>query len=64
MREGTYQRKLIEKLEILFPGCIVLKNDPTYIQGFPDLTIFFGDRWATLEVKASAVSPQQPNQEY
>jgi hypothetical protein len=30
----------------------------------PDLTIFWGERWATLEVKASNFSPYQRNQEY
>lgn len=48
----------------MFPGCIVLKNDPNYIQGIPDLTIFYGDKWATLEVKKSFNASQQPNQEY
>lgn len=64
MLESTYQNRLIKKLKALFPDCIVLKNDSSYIQGIPDLTIFFGPYWATLEVKASYDSPQQPNQEY
>lgn len=64
MLESTYQRRLIKKLGKLFPGCIIIKNDPTYIQGFPDLTIFFEDRWATLEVKPFSDAAQQPNQEH
>lgn len=64
MRESVYQNKLIKKLKDLFPGCFILKNDPTYIQGIPDLTIFFGGRWAMLEVKESIDAPIQPNQEY
>lgn len=48
----------------MFPGCIVLKNDPNYIQGIPDLTIFYGDKWATLEVKKDASSSHQVNQDY
>jgi len=48
----------------MFPGCIVLKNDPNYLQGIPDLTIFWGDRWATLEVKKSEKASHQPNQDY
>jgi hypothetical protein len=48
----------------MFPGCIVLKNDPNYLQGIPDLTIFWNDRWATLEVKKNADSSHQPNQDY
>lgn len=64
MLESTYQARLIKKLERLFPGCLILKNDSGYRQGIPDLLVLFNDRWALLEVKASAGSPQQPNQEY
>lgn len=48
----------------MFPGCIVLKNDPNYLQGIPDLTIFYKYMWATLEVKKSANASHQPNQDY
>jgi len=64
MKENTYQGKLIKKLKAMFPGCIVQKNDPNYIQGFPDLTILFRDRWASLEVKAEEDAPEQPNQRH
>jgi hypothetical protein len=62
--ESIFQSLLIAELEMLFPNCIVLKNDATYIQGFPDLLILYEDRWATLECKRSANAPFQPNQEY
>lgn len=62
--ENEYQGKLIKKLEKLFPGCVILKNDSAYRQGIPDLSIFHGVRWAMLEVKASETAPFQPNQEY
>ena len=62
--ECDFQERLIKKLKSLFPGCIVLKNDPSYIQGFPDLTIFYGDKWAVLECKASERAKRQPNQEF
>lgn len=64
MRETEYQAKLIKKLRKLFPGCVVTKNDPSDIQGMPDLTIFYKERWAMLEVKASEDAPSQPNQAY
>jgi len=64
MLESEYQKKLIDKLKVRFPGCLILKNDSAYIQGIPDLSIFYRARWAMLEVKASATSPYQPNQEY
>jgi hypothetical protein len=62
--ENAYQAKLIRKLKRLFPGCVILKNDSSYIQGMLDLTILYQDRWATLEVKASADAPRRPNQEH
>lgn len=64
MRESRFQAELIDDLRDLLPGCIVLKNDANYLQGFPDLLILFRDRWATLEVKASLRAVRQPNQEY
>ena len=41
-----------------------MKTDPNYIQGIPDLVIFYKDRWASLEVKRSSTATQRPNQEY
>ena len=64
MRENTYQAKLIKKLKDIFPGCLVLKNDAGYLQGFPDLTILWKNHWATLECKKDAKAHRQPNQEY
>jgi hypothetical protein len=64
MTESQYQSKLIKKLEKLFPGCFILKNDPSYQQGAPDLIILWKNFWASLEVKASASSISQPNQGY
>lgn len=64
MLESRFQAELIKKLRELFPGCLILKNDASYLQGIPDLAIFYGDRWAMLEVKRSAASEYEPNQEY
>jgi len=62
--ESEYQGKLIKKLEKLYPGSVILKNDSGYRPGIPDLVIFYGARWAMLEVKASEKSPYQPNQKH
>ena len=64
MKENQFQSKLIKDLESLFPGCIILKNDSSYRQGIPDLTIFYQDKWATLEVKKNRTASHQPNQDY
>ena len=62
--ERDFQRKLIQNIKDRFSGCMVLKNDPDYIQGIPDLTVFYKDKWATLEVKKSARASHRPNQEH
>lgn len=62
--EAAYQAKLIQKLEKLFPGCFIIRNDPANLQGVPDLLVLFGSRWAMLEVKLSGRADVQPNQEY
>lgn len=64
MRESKFQAKLIKDIKERLPDCIVLKNDSTYLQGIPDLTVFNNDKWATLEVKKSANASHQPNQDY
>ena len=64
MLERDFQSKLIKELKKRFPKCIIVKNDPNYIQGFPDLTILYKDKWATLECKNNASAGKQPNQDY
>ena len=64
LTEQQFQKKVIERIEKEWPTAIVLKNDPTYLQGFLDLIIFFDDRWAALEVKKTRNSRRQPNQKY
>jgi hypothetical protein len=59
-RENEYQPKVIEKLNAMFPGCLVLKNDEQYLQGIPDLTVLYRDKWAVLEVKRDEKEMQNP----
>ena len=62
--ERDFQAKLIKELKMIFKGCIIMKNDSSYIQGIPDLIILFNDRWAALEVKKSKNASHRPNQDY
>lgn len=63
--ESDFQANvLIPKIREAFPGCIIMKNDSSYIQGIPDLTILYHDQWALVEVKANEQASHQPNQDY
>ena len=63
-KENEFQDNLRKEIEAMFPGCLVVKNDPNYLQGIPDLSIFYKDKWAMLEVKKSKDAPDRPNQPY
>ena len=62
MRESQFQAQLIKKLNKMLPGIIILKNDPNYIQGIPDLILLYKNRWAALEVKRGELALVRPNQ--
>ena len=64
MKESKFQHELIKEIKERFPGAVVMKNDPNYIQGIPDLTVLYEERWATLECKNSPHANHQPNQDY
>jgi hypothetical protein len=64
MRESDYQAKLIKELRDFFPGCVILKNDTAYLQGIPDLAVFYNHNWAMLEVKTSENAHHRPNQDH
>lgn len=67
MLERDYQARLIKEIKYRLPSAVVLKNDSGYQQGIPDLSIFYGDRWAVLEVKRSEhefLTNQVPNQDW
>lgn len=62
--ERDFQARLIKELKQMFKGCVIMKNDSSYIQGIPDLLILYKDKWAALEVKKSRTASHRPNQEY
>ena len=64
MLENRFKTALVNDLENLFPGCIILHMDPNEIQGIPDLLILYKNKWAALEGKRFAKAPHRPNQEY
>ncbi len=62
--EKNFQAKLIKRLKEDYPDSIVLKLDPTYKQGIPDLLILQDDKWAAFEVKRNSKSSKRTNQDY
>ena len=62
-KESDFQKDVINELQERLPESIVMKTDPRYIQGLPDLLVLFNDRWASLECKRSATANKQPNQD-
>lgn len=67
MLERDVQAIIIQELYDMFDGCVVLKNDSGYMQGIPDLVIFYRHHYAMLEVKAKTptkASDYEPNQEW
>ena len=64
MLENKFQANLIKDIKNRIPGCIVMKNDSSYIQGIPDLLVLHNDKWAALECKKNSKASKRPNQEY
>lgn len=64
MRENKFQAGLIKEIKERFDGCIVMKNDPNYIQGIPDLLVLHKNKWAALECKKEDKASHRPNQDY
>ena len=62
--ESKFQKDLIDQIKNEFPGCLTMKNDSGYIQGIPDWTILYKNKWAVLEVKRDKDANKQPNQPY
>lgn len=62
--ESKFQKDFLDEAKRRYPGCIALKNDSGYIQGFPDWTLLYKDKWAVLEMKKERGAIKQPNQEY
>lgn len=62
--ESGFQKDLMDEIRNRYPGCLIMKNDSSYIQGIPDWTILYKDKWAVLEAKKDKNAKKQPNQPY
>lgn len=63
-QERDFRVKLIKDIYNIFPECVILRNDPNFLQGVPDLTVLYKNRWGMLETKKEKMSSRRPNQEY
>lgn len=64
MKESDFQKRVIAKIKNRIPDSFIIKNDPTYKQGIPDLLILYKNKWAMLECKQNSKSKFRPNQQY
>jgi hypothetical protein len=62
--ESKFQKELMDEIRERYPGCMITKNDSSYIQGIPDWTIFYRGKYAILEAKREEKAKHQPNQDY
>ena len=62
MDDGVHDWGDVVALRGCYLNIIILKNDPNYIQGIPDLILLYKNRWAALEVKRGAIASVRPNQ--
>ena len=63
--EGEYKAYLTKIIETeILPGSKVIRLDPEYYQGIPDLIILNGNRWGMLEAKKSEKESHRPNQDF
>jgi hypothetical protein len=62
--ESKFQHDLVLELRDMFPDCIILLGNSSYLQGVPDILILWRDRWAALECKDRKTSRKEPNQKY
>lgn len=65
LESDFFRDDLKPELEALFPGIVIIKQDPnTSFQGITDHILLYEDKWAALETKRATNSVRQPNQEY
>lgn len=62
MKESDFQLEIKKTIKARFPDAIIKKQDG--LQGFPDLIILNGNKWAALECKKSGEAHHQPNQDH
>jgi len=62
--ESSFKATLRTELKLLFPGCVITKNDAGSVQGIPDMSIFYHGKFAWLETKKHDGASKRPNQQF
>lgn len=62
--EKDFQKLFLDKVKLLKPGAIILKNDARYRQGIPDWIVLHITGTFVFEIKAHSKASKQPNQHY
>ena len=57
--ESNFQKNLIKEIGSRFEDSVILKNDSGYKQGIPDLSVFYKNHWAWLEVKKNRIEMEK-----
>lgn len=64
-KETKFRSELYKEIREKFPGTEVVPNDPSFVQGFPDATVYFPNgKYMLLEGKRTIDAAKQPNQDY
>ena len=63
--EGKFNEQLDKELKARFPGCEILKLDPSVnYQGIPDKLVLYNGGFGILETKRGSKAEKQPNQDH
>lgn len=64
MNENIFKGRFIARLKKAFPDIIVIRGDPSRIQGLPDHIFLYHETWFALEFKRGHDAKHRPNQDY
>lgn len=64
MLESDFKQMFFDELRDILPGCLILRGNSAWIQGFPDNVVLHRDGWFAFEFKRGPRAKRRPNQEY
>ena len=64
MKEKEFEKKTVDEIKELLPGCRIIKGNSSLIQGISDRCVLYKSKYAYLEIKISESASKRPNQDY